>query len=150
MWHLSFPTRTHAIQECKQKRKRSQQKGTKADTRHVREGTFPYREYMFVDTPCTLKRNMWHPFLKASISPEGWNGLSELTGSWWGGGQRLGWAVRCLQLDTQLAVWTRTSCCPSDPPFPCGWWCFLWTLGASLGREHWFSQAEGLWALSLS
>ena len=92
-----LPTLTHAIQECKRgkeknkKSKRSQQKGTKADTCHVTVGTFPYREHnVFVDTPSTLERKMWRPFWRLPFSPEGWNGLSKLTGSRQGGQGKAG------------------------------------------------------------
>lgn len=44
-----------------------------------------HTEYnMFVDTPSTLKSKSVMSLLKAPVSPEGWNGLSELTGSWRG------------------------------------------------------------------
>lgn len=83
----------------------------------------------------------------ADVPFEGWNGLSKLTGSRQGG---QGEAGLCLQPDTQPSVWTRTSCCPANPASLCGWWCFLWTWGASPGRARWFSPAEGPWAQSLS
>ncbi len=82
--NLSFPLSHTLFKSANKKTKKtkiSQQKRTKADTCHVREGTFPYREYnMFVNTPSTEESLM-----KAPVSPKGWNGLSELTGSWQGG-----------------------------------------------------------------
>lgn len=87
-----FPTLTHTIQDCKQTNKKkkteiSQQKGTEADTCHVREGTFLYREYnTFVDTPSTLKRNRWHPFWRLEwVKQADWL---------WARWARRGWAVQ--------------------------------------------------------
>lgn len=101
-WKSTCATQTHAIQECKQQNKVNQQKGTKADTCHVRVDTFPHnREHnTFVDAPSTLRRKKTKKkclsFSKATISSLK-AGMGEA--SWVAPGKsgkaRLGWAVQC-------------------------------------------------------
>lgn len=87
MWNLSFPLSHTLFKTANKKTEISQQKGTKADTCHVREGTFLYREYnTFVDTPSTLKSNRWHPFWRLEwVKQADW-----LLARW----ARRGWAVQ--------------------------------------------------------
>lgn len=81
-----YPSHSHSrysrVQtKRKGEKKKSQQKGTKADTCHVREGAFPYRVQHICRHSFHIKEESVTSLVKALVSPEGWNGLSKLTGS---------------------------------------------------------------------
>lgn len=127
MWNPILPTLTHAIQECKRKRKTKE----KVNRRELKQTRVMSERAQSHSTTCSSTL-FPHWRGKCDVPYEGsrlprrleWAKRADWLPAGWA---RLSWAVQCLQLDTQPSVWTRTSCCPSHHPSPLGWWCFLST-----------------------